>query len=213
MDLRLWPPARVADIARAVGASLVVVAAADVPAAEAMRLGPAAEVLDAAEVFALDAPDGEAGAPALPLPLPGDVAYAIFTSGSTGTPKGVVCEQGHVAAYGLGKAAVEGVGPGARLLLASAFTFDPHQGDVFTALMAGATLCLAAKDALHTRLAAALEANRATHACLTPALFSLCADAELPHLRALSLGGEAMAQVRARRTWGRRVPRLGGGGG
>jgi acyl-CoA synthetase (AMP-forming)/AMP-acid ligase II len=55
---------------------------------------------------------------------PSRALYAIYTSGSTGQPKGVLIEHGNMVAFAIAKARDERIGPGARVLLASTFTFD-----------------------------------------------------------------------------------------
>jgi non-ribosomal peptide synthetase component F len=72
------------------------------------------------------------------------LSHLIFTSGSTGRPKAVACGRAALRAYARAKAAAHAVGPGARVLLASAHTWDPALGDVFSTLAAGGALCCCA---------------------------------------------------------------------
>ena len=149
--------------------------------------------------------------------VPSDTSpcYVAFTSGSCGHPKGVVASVGNVSAYAASRVAAEGITPVSRILVASAATFDPAQGDVCAALHAGATLCvpgtllgLYAEGAL----AAALAAFRPTHVTTTPLLWAgldaAAADAAVAegHLRCVCLGGEAMAEGLAR-AWAARARR------
>ncbi|CAE8640934.1 unnamed protein product, partial [Polarella glacialis] len=125
------------------------------------------------------------------------LAYIQFTSGSTGRPKGVLCEHRHAAWYARSKAAAEGIGPGCRVLVTAAFTFDPCQGDSFCALSAGAMLCVAPRVRLLQDLAAVIRETSTSHVCATPALWRLvdAAPSAVPSLRLLSLGGEAMPEA------------------
>ena len=124
---------------------------------------------------------------------PDDICYVQFTSGSTGKPKGVLCEHRQAVWYALSKAEAEGVGDSSCLMLTAAFTFDPCQGDTFCALISGAKLALAPRVRLLQDLSNVLCQLEATHVCATPALWRLAeTNAQLPHLRCLSLGGEKM---------------------
>ncbi|CAK9104514.1 Bacitracin synthase 3 (BA3) [Includes: ATP-dependent isoleucine adenylase (IleA) (Isoleucine activase) [Durusdinium trenchii] len=126
---------------------------------------------------------------------PQDLCYVQFTSGSTGQPKGVLCEHRQAAWYALAKASVEEIDASSRVLLTSAITFDPCQGDIFCALAAGAALILAPRVELLQELSKVLLESEATHVCATPALWQLADHSMLrhsKHLRCLSLGGEKM---------------------
>ena len=81
------------------------------------------------------------------------------------------------------------------MLICSAPTFDPSLGDTFSVLLAGGVACLCSRRAVTEALGLCLRATRASHAWLTPSLLSLCelGPADLPCLRVLGVGGEAMA--------------------
>ncbi|MFI7663689.1 amino acid adenylation domain-containing protein [Nocardia sp. NPDC049526] len=118
-------------------------------------------------------------------------AYLIYTSGSTGTPKGVV-----VTHTGIANLAAEirerfGLTPASRMLAAAAPTFDVSILEWFSATAAGATLVVApASVVAGAALAELINAERVTHAAVTPTvLASLHAD-EVDTLDTLILGGE-----------------------
>lgn len=79
----------------------------------------------------------------IPYPSPEDACHVIYTSGSTGIPKGVVVEHGSLLHYCKQKNRVHGIDKSSRILLVSAKTWDPSLGDIFSALCAGAVLCVA----------------------------------------------------------------------
>ena len=68
--------------------------------------------------------------------------YVCYTSGSSGRPKGVAVTQGALRAYCVANAKTHHIGAHSRVLLTSAVSFDPSIGEAWTALLAGATLCL-----------------------------------------------------------------------
>jgi amino acid adenylation domain-containing protein len=83
---------------------------------------------------------------ALPAVTPAELAYVIYTSGSTGRPKGVLVE--HASAVNLIEACRmrPGVGVEDRVLLTTTISFDIHVFEIFTPLLAGATLGVATRD-------------------------------------------------------------------
>ena len=120
--------------------------------------------------------------------------HLIYTSGSTGLPKAVVVTHRSVAAYCSAKQTAHGVQHTSRVLLASAHTWDPFLGDVFSTLAAGAALVSAPRAAVVHDLAHTLIAGGVTHVLATPSLWSLLAAVphELPRLECVALGGEPL---------------------
>jgi len=113
-----------------------------------------------------------------PIPLgaePTPLSHIIYTSGSSGSPKGVACPVTALHSYCTAKAAAQSINTASRVLLASAHTWDPCVGDVWSTLSAGGTLCLVSRTALLSSLADSIHATRATHVCATPTLFALMA--------------------------------------
>ncbi|MET9028532.1 amino acid adenylation domain-containing protein [Nocardia sp. NPDC004168] len=125
-----------------------------------------------------------------------DLAYLVYTSGSTGTPKGVAVTHG-----GLSNLADEirdriGVDERSRTLHFATPSFDAAILDLLIALGAGAAMVICPADIYGgDELAALLERERVSHGFMTPAALATI-DHErwpLPHLRALMVGGEAVA--------------------
>ncbi|MEU2435399.1 amino acid adenylation domain-containing protein [Streptomyces rubradiris] len=133
---------------------------------------------------------------------PGDPAYVIFTSGSTGRPKGVLAEHRGAATLVRATRREWELRPGERVLQFAAPTFDAWIWEVFTALAAGAVLCvpdhrtvLAGDD-----LAAAMTRHRVHTVMLPPSVAaSLPEDADPPALRLMVLGGEPVPPELVRR--------------
>ncbi|MGW4326904.1 amino acid adenylation domain-containing protein [Nocardia sp. NPDC004573] len=125
-----------------------------------------------------------------------DLAYLVYTSGSTGTPKGVA-----VTHSGLSNLADEirdriGVQEHSRTLHFATPSFDAAILDLLIALGAGAAMVICPTDIYGgDELAALMERERVSHGFMTPAALATI-DRErwpLPHMRALMVGGEAVA--------------------
>lgn len=65
---------------------------------------------------------------------------SVCPAPSAGRPKGVLMSHRGLLAYAWQKAALHKVTRGSRVLLASASTFDPSLGDIFSTLGAPSTL-------------------------------------------------------------------------
>ncbi|MYT68258.1 MULTISPECIES: non-ribosomal peptide synthetase [unclassified Streptomyces] len=192
-----YPQDRLDYMARDSGVSLVIADAASAP-----RLPAHVAVLD---------PDSDGG----PVPDcaldgagPDDLAYVIYTSGSTGRPKGVLVEHGSVAATLAGMRAAWEVGPGDRVLQFAPASFDASVLETGVALTSGATLVLADAETVlpGPGLVELMDRLRVTFTLLPPSVAAALPEAELPWLRTLVCGGEALpAEVVARFGPGRRV--------
>ncbi|WP_330277065.1 amino acid adenylation domain-containing protein [Lentzea sp. NBC_00516] len=121
-----------------------------------------------------------------------DLAYVMFTSGSTGTPKGVMVE--HRSLFNVVQAINEtyGLTEDSSVLQICSMSFDGGVQDIFSTLVAGATLVLSGPDALHdpAALARQLRADGITVASLPPAVLAALDPAELDGLKCVGTGGD-----------------------
>jgi amino acid adenylation domain-containing protein len=124
------PPARLADVLRASGATLVLAAPEFEPLARG--LGIDVMVLDDAATHAspLDARDGES------------LSYVLHTSGTTGVPKGVLQNDRHVLHHAACYADALSLHPDDRMTLLPYYAFDASVMDIFATLLTGACLCV-----------------------------------------------------------------------
>ncbi|WP_411130313.1 non-ribosomal peptide synthase/polyketide synthase [Streptomyces sp. x-19] len=127
-------------------------------------------------------------------PTPDAGAYVIYTSGSTGRPKGVLVPHRGLAAMAAAHQQAIGLTDGSRLLQAVSPNFDVAMADVLSAWYAGATLVLPPSGPLAGEaLGQVLREQRVTHLEMPPAALQSVPDMELPDLRGLLVGGEAMS--------------------
>lgn len=123
-------------------------------------------------------------------------AYVIFTSGSTGEPKGVVVDHATAASSCLALGARLGMCQGTRVVQFSAFTFDACIFEILGTLIWGGTVCILSENERVNSLAKSITALKAeVFVPLTPTVARSMSAAEVPHLRTICLGGEAVTQA------------------
>ncbi len=126
-------------------------------------------------------------------PSPDNAAYLVFTSGSTGTPKGVLVTHRNLRDIVTAQVHELGMDERDRCLQMLAEGFDAALGEIFRALVAGATLLLHPKERLvpTSDLIDVLRDDEASVVAMSPrALEVLPGPAALPSLRLLIVGGE-----------------------
>jgi amino acid adenylation domain-containing protein/non-ribosomal peptide synthase protein (TIGR01720 family) len=121
-----------------------------------------------------------------------NAAYVIYTSGSTGAPKGVVVQ--HRSACNLAAAQIADfrLNDCSRLLQFASLNFDAAVSEIFTALLSGATLCLASTPQLMPgpALLDLLNRHAISTVTLPPTALRALPSASLPDLRTLVVAGE-----------------------
>jgi amino acid adenylation domain-containing protein len=145
-----------------------------------------------------------AAAPALePAVTPDSLAYVIFTSGSTGRPKGVMVPHRGLANLVTAQIETFAIDAGSVVLQFAPLSFDASVSEVFTALAAGATLCLAPRDELvpGPRLVELARGAGITVATLPPSSLALLEPGDFPTLRTIVSAGEACSAALVAR-WG-----------
>ena len=188
-----YPAARLRDMLDQVGAPMILTTS--VSASRLPEHAGSIIELDRASI---------AAAPAVePVVTPDSLAYVIFTSGSTGRPKGVMVPHGGLANLVTAQIETFAIDAASVVLQFAPLSFDASVSEVFTALAAGATLCLAPRDELvpGPRLVALARTAGVTVATLPPSSLALLEPGEFPTLRTIVSAGEACSAALVAR-WG-----------
>lgn len=123
---------------------------------------------------------------------PSNAAFIIYTSGSTGTPKGVVLEHQSMATSLLAQVKTFDLTPETRALQFSHFTFDASVHDIFVTLLAGGCVCLPSEEERMNDLPGAMKRMGVNYAFLTPAVLGTLRPVDVPDVRTVGVGGEAV---------------------
>ncbi len=130
-----------------------------------------------------------------------DPAYVIYTSGSTGQPKGIVISHRSVCHFLRAENELLGVRADDRVYQGFSVAFDMSFEEIWISYLVGATLWIAPPSVVSDPdlLAETLARERITVLHAVPTLMGLLADALLPTVRLINLGGEACPAALAER--------------
>lgn len=126
-------------------------------------------------------------------PDPSSIIYCLFTSGSTGIPKGVTLQHRAVSTSCMAYGKRIGFNASTRTLQFSSYTFDACIFDIFTTLLFGGCVCIPSPDQRLDSVAGSIQALNVNTLFLTPTVARLVDPEEVPSLRAIVIGGEALS--------------------
>lgn len=179
--------------------------------ARALAAGfPSSRIIDAVDT--LHGHHTSVPAPCSPSWLsPSSLAYVIYTSGTTGRPKGVMIEHGGISNLVQSDAEVFALTPDDRVVQGSSAAYDSSVEETWLAFAVGATLVVMDDETarLGPDLTAWLRHEHVAVFCPPPTLLRAtgCENPahDLPNLRVLYVGGEALPQDVADRWAGGRM--------
>ncbi|GIZ49332.1 hypothetical protein CKM354_001236400 [Cercospora kikuchii] len=126
--------------------------------------------------------------------------YVAWTSGSSGTPKGaMVSHQSFIAAASSYLRPFR-LDRGSRFLQLSSHAFDGSILEEFATLMAGGCICIPSEHDQQNLLTATINELRISHLLIPPTRARLLQPRDLPSLKTVILGGEAVNRKDIR-TW------------
>ncbi|KAI1121602.1 hypothetical protein F5Y10DRAFT_97467 [Nemania abortiva] len=130
----------------------------------------------------------------LPIVAPIQAAFILFTSGSTGTPKGIIMEHTNLSTC-ITYAGVEmNYSSKSRCLHFASYAFDASICEIFYTLAYGGCLCVASEHDRVNNLASFIRDQRVNLALLTPSTLSLMYPEDIPTVKSLIVGGEALTR-------------------
>ncbi|PYI01521.1 nonribosomal peptide synthase [Aspergillus sclerotiicarbonarius CBS 121057] len=124
---------------------------------------------------------------------PNHDAYVIFTSGSTGKPKGCVVQHSAFCSGALAQGKLACLGPSSRVLQFASYSFDVSLLEIMTSLMFGACICVPDED-LGKDIKRCINEFAINWTFMTPSVLKLLQPADVPSLKTLVLGGEALSK-------------------
>ena len=155
-------------------------------------LGSAAKVVAIDQQFMENLPHGpDYGA--LPTVKATSPAYVSFTSGSTGKPKGIVVEHGSLITSIRAHGAKFNFSPAMRALQFAAYAFDASISDTISVLVHGGCICVPSEQERLRDLAGAMNRMSVNWSFLTPKVASTLSPSDVPTLKSILLGGEAVS--------------------
>ncbi|KAF9887424.1 hypothetical protein FE257_010279 [Aspergillus nanangensis] len=125
-------------------------------------------------------------------PSPKDPAFIIFTSGSTGKPKGIIMSHQSLNTSVHSYSPELRVDRQTRMLHFSSYAFDASIYEIFTALLGGGCLCVPSASDCASNLAGFIRQMGVSLAILAPSVVRVLHPDDVPSLRTLALGGEAL---------------------
>ncbi|KFY06569.1 hypothetical protein V492_07948 [Pseudogymnoascus sp. VKM F-4246] len=121
-----------------------------------------------------------------------NVAYVIFTSGSTGVPKGIVVEHEAFCTAASEHGKRTNLNADSRVIHFSSYAFEACILEILTTLFNGGCVCVAPEDQRLEDIAKTMRDLHVNWAFFTPSFIRTIRPDQVPELKTLVLGGEAL---------------------
>ncbi|KAL9133158.1 MAG: hypothetical protein Q9175_005664 [Cornicularia normoerica] len=128
----------------------------------------------------------------LSMPTPDNAAYLIFTSGTTGLPKGTIISHRAFATGATEHAPEILMTKASRVLQFSNLCFDASIMEILTSLITGACVCIPSDEERMNNISGAISRMSVNWTLLTPSVAKVLRPEDVPSLKVLVTGGEAM---------------------
>ncbi|CRG89598.1 Nonribosomal peptide synthetase 8 [Talaromyces islandicus] len=125
---------------------------------------------------------------------PNDLACLVFTSGSTGKPKGIMLSHSAICSSIAAHGPALNVNRNSRVFQFASYAFDMAVYDICTTLLRGGCVCIPSEHEKMNKLTKVINDMKINWAFFTPSTLSLLTPAEVPTLKTLVVGGEAVTQ-------------------
>ncbi|KAK1659545.1 non-ribosomal peptide synthetase [Colletotrichum godetiae] len=123
---------------------------------------------------------------------PCNAATVIFTSGSTGQPKGVVQEHKTLCSAAIAHSDGMHMSKTSRILQFSSHVFDVSIIEIINSFVLGACICVPSDEERMSNLAGFVSRSQANWAFFTPSFARTLEPKDLPSMKTICMGGEAM---------------------